>query len=237
LSQAEPEFDVLSDEYDALLRDPIRDRFTSGTSQFFHLRKRDLIRGYFRRRQIDARKLSYLDLGCGKGDLLTLLREDFAQASGCDPSPRMLDAGRLSAKGIPIRIQREDGEIPFETAQFDLVTAVCVYHHVPPLLRDHLTAEVGRVLKPGGIFAIIEHNPYNPVTRLIVRRTPVDAGAILLSSAETRGLLQRWKFAIDDELYFLFFPERIYGRAGQLESALRWLPLGGQYAVFGKSEG
>src|ERR1700691_3780698 len=166
LSQVEPEFDLLSDEYDELLRDPIRDRFTSGAAEFFHLRKRDLIRDYFRRRQMDSRRLNYLDLGCGKGELLAVLRDDFAHVSGCDPSPRMLEAGRLSAEGIPIRIQREDGEIPFDNAQFDFVTAVCVYHHVPPPLRDRLTAEVRRVLKPGGIFAIVEHNPYNPVTRL-----------------------------------------------------------------------
>ena len=134
-----------------------------------------------------------------------------------------------------MRVQPGEGKIPFDDAQFDFVTAVCVYHHVPPPLRDDLTAEVRRVLKPGGVFAIIEHNPYNPVTRLIVRRTPIDAGAILLRSAETRELLLRQKFAIDDQLYFLYLPETVYSKAGQLESALSRLPLGGQYAVFARS--
>jgi SAM-dependent methyltransferase len=235
LSQVEPEFDVLSDAYDELLRDPIRDRFMHGSGEFFHLRKRDLICSYFRRRGIDSRKLAYLDLGCGKGELLSLLRNEFAEVSGCDPSPRMLEAGQLSAQGIRVRTQHANGKLPFDDAEFDFVTAVCVYHHVPPPLRADLTAEVRRVLKPGGVFAIIEHNPYNPATRLIVSRTPVDASAILLRKAETRRLLLGRNFSIDDQLYFLYFPERIYTRAEPLESALGWLPLGGQYAVFAKA--
>ena len=235
MSPAKPEFDALSSKYDDLLRDPLRDRFSNGTSEFFHLRKRDLIREYFRHRGIDSGKLNYLDLGCGKGELLASLRNNFAQVSGCDPSQGMLDAGGLRQQGVQMRVQIAAATIPFETAQFDFVTAVCVYHHVPPPLRNALTAEVRRVLKPGGIFAIIEHNPYNPLTRLIVKRTPVDAGAVLLSSAESRQLLRDQKFDIDDRCYFLYLPERLYGKARHFEAALRWLPLGGQYAVFARA--
>lgn len=124
MSQVEPEFNVLSGAHEELLRNPIRDGFTNGTSEFFQLRKRDLIREYFRRRQIDSRKLTYLDLGCGKGELLGLLRNDFAQASGCDPSPGMLAAGRLNLEGVQMRVQPVDGRIPYDTARFDFVTAV-----------------------------------------------------------------------------------------------------------------
>jgi SAM-dependent methyltransferase len=231
-----PEFDALSGAYEELLRDPIRDRFAAGTPEFFHLRKRDLIRAYLRSRRIDSRRLAWLDIGCGKGELLTLLREDFAAVAGCDPSAGMLEAGGLRAAGIETRLQREGERIPWDDARFDVVTAVCVYHHVPPAMRDQLTAEVRRVLKPGGLFCIIEHNPWNPATRLIVSRTPVDADAILLRSAETRSLLRRGGFRVDGQEYFLYFPEGIYRKAGKLESALRHVPLGGQYAVFGRAE-
>jgi len=88
------------------------------------------------------------------------------------------------------------------------------------------------VLRPGGWFAVIEHNPYNPVTRLIVSRTPVDAGAILLRPSETRRLLRDSGFRIDAQQYFLYCPERPYRQFGGLESVLRAIPLGGQYAVF-----
>ncbi len=226
-----PEFDQYSASYQELLRDPIRDRFGGETSAFFHYRKRDLIRAYFAQRSVAMRPLSYLDLGCGKGELLSLLRNDFGRVAGCDPSAKMLN----DAEGIETRVQHDSGEIPFADAEFDFVTAVCVYHHVPAAARAALTREVARVLKPEGVFAIIEHNPYNPATRLIVSRTPVDSDAILLPRRETKELLQQAGFGLDVWRYFLYFPEAIYRRTG--DAVERWLgklPLGGQYAIFAR---
>lgn len=225
------EFDQFSQWYDDLLQDPIRNRFTGGCSEFFHIRKRDLVRDYFKTRRMDSRQLSYLDLGCGKGELATLLLKDFADVSGCDPSAGMLKA----SQGISTRVQEDPGKIPFESERFDFVTAVCVYHHVPVGARLNLTKEVQRVLKPGGTFCIIEHNPNNPITRLIVSRTPVDADAVLLRASETRRLLEGAGFKVEKPRFFLYLPERLYGLVGILERALARLPIGGQYAVFGRA--
>jgi SAM-dependent methyltransferase len=233
MDQNRAEFDNLSASYEELLADPIRDKFTGANSEFFHVRKRDLIRSYFKRHGIDSRNLRYLDVGCGKGELLQLLREDFQQVSGCDPSSGMLEAGKLAASGIATRVQSDPGKLPFEPEGFDFVTAVCVYHHIPPPQRAGMTAEILRVLKPGGVFAMIEHNPYNPATRLIVSRTPVDADAILLTSGETRKLMKQVELRIEETEYFLYLPEKLYHLAGPVESIFKCVPLGGQYAVFG----
>ena len=147
----------------------------------------------------------------------------------------MLEASDLKAKGIETRLQDDPGKIPFDTASFDLVTAVCIFHHVPLSARAALLKEAHRVLKPGGNMVIIEHNPYNPVTQAIVSRTPVDADAILLRSSETRRLLRETGYAIDDQRYILYVPESLYRRFGWIESMLVKVPLGGQYAVFGRS--
>lgn len=224
------EFDRYSGSYEDLLKDPIRDSF-AGSSAFFHIRKRDLIRDYFQQQQRDTHQLRYLDVGCGKGELLSLLGRDFAYAAGCDPSSGMLE----SAHESEVRLQDHPARIPFEDAQFDFVTAVCVYHHVPPAQRPALTSEVRRVLRPGGIFAIVEHNPWNPATRLIVSRTPVDADAILLPHSETRLLLEDNGFSIDSTSYFLYLPQKLYYRAAVIERLLHRVPLGGQYAIFGRS--
>lgn len=226
----QPEFDNYSASYEELLRDPIRDRF-AGNSAFFHLRKRDLVRRYLRDSDIDAKRLSYLDVGCGKGELLSLLAGDFARAAGCDPSAGML----RSALGVEVRVQQDPARIPFDDAEFDFITAVCVYHHVQPALRASLTQEIKRLLRPGGVFAIVEHNPWNPATRVIVSRTPVDADAILLRASEARSLMRGAGFAIRRETYFLYLPEKLYGAVGAVENLLTRLPFGGQYAVFGQS--
>jgi SAM-dependent methyltransferase len=232
----QPEFDSFSASYDSLLKDPLRDTFTGG-SDFFYARKRDLIREYFSRAGKDTSQLRYLDVGCGKGDLISMLAGDFAGVAGCDPSSAMLESGNVLNRGLNARVQPDPARIPFNDKQFDFVTAVCVYHHVPPARRAALTAEVRRVLRPDGVFAIIEHNPYNPVTRLIVGRTPVDADAILLRAGQAQSLLAGAGFAIDRKQYFLYLPEKFYRLAAMVESVLRRVPLGGQYAVFGKLTG
>jgi SAM-dependent methyltransferase len=223
-------FDQLSPSYEDLLHDPIRDRFTGNEPGFFHRRKADLIRQFFRRRFVHTSDLCYLDVGCGKGELLGLLQPDFKQVAGCDVSAAML--GQVT--GIETRVQQYPLQIPFGDAAFDLMTAVCVYHHVPIADRPALTVEIGRVLRPGGIFCMIEHNPFNPVTRLIVSRTPVDNGAILLPASEARSLAAGAGFAPLERDYFLYLPQAIYRYLGRMEAALAKVPLGGQYAVFGR---
>jgi SAM-dependent methyltransferase len=231
-----PEFDRYAQSYEDLVHDPIRDRFSGGGSEFFHVRKRDLIRDYFDRCSQDTRSLSYLDVGCGQGELLKLLRDDFGKVCGCDPSNGMISTGELKAQGIDARLQPENGPIPFDDNQFDFITTVCVYHHVPPEHRQSLTAEVCRVLKPGGVFAIIEHNPYNPITKLLVSRIPVDADAILLRPIESRHLLERQGLVIESQEYFLYLPQSLYRHVSFLETALSSMPLGGQYAIFARSK-
>ena len=137
-----PRFDDLSSSYEELLSDPIRDRFTGQESMFFHRRKADLIRRFFGRRNMATTGLGYLDVGCGKGELLGLLQSDFKRSAGCDVSAGMM----RQISGIDVRVQPDPLRIPFGDAEFDLVTAVCVYHHVPPADRRTLTQEIERVL-------------------------------------------------------------------------------------------
>jgi ubiquinone/menaquinone biosynthesis C-methylase UbiE len=225
-------FDRLSSSYEELLRDPIRDRFTGQESIFFHRRKADLIRRFFKRRNRATSGLRYLDVGCGKGELLQLLQSTFQQAAGCDVSAGMMHGVMQKIAGIEARVQPDALHIPFGDAEFDLVTAVCVYHHVPPTDRPALTKEIRRVLRPGGIFCMIEHNPLNPVTQLIVSRTPVDADAILVPAGEARQLATGAEMVPLERDYFLYFPQALYRYLGRLEAAFAKVPLGGQYALF-----
>jgi SAM-dependent methyltransferase len=228
-----PRFDDLSSSYEELLRDPIRDRFTGQESMFFHRRKADLIRRFFQRRSTATSGLRYLDVGCGKGELLGLLQPNFKHAAGCDVSEAMMRQVS-QVTGIETRVQNNPLQVPFGDAEFDLVTAVCVYHHVPPACRAALTAEIVRVLRPGGIFCMIEHNPFNPITRLIVSRTPVDADAILLPASEARRLAAGAGLAPLERDFFLYLPQAVYGYLGRAEAMLAKVPLGGQYALFSK---
>ena len=150
------------------------------------------------------------------------------RVAGCDLTQEMLKAtGDLEG-----RLQMAPIELPFESETFDLVTAVCVYHHVGLSDRDALTWDAFRVLRPGGVLCVIEHNPINPVTRRIVQRTPVDANANLLPHSEARRLVGSAGFSCLDTRFFLYLPEIAFRRMCWLEAFLKHVPLGGQYALF-----
>jgi SAM-dependent methyltransferase len=224
------EFDQYAAGYRALLRDPIRERFAPG-SAFFAERKWMLLSAFLKRRGIRMESAGWLDVGCGQGELLRLGKPFFAAVAGCDLSREMLAA----APDLNVSLQESPDRLPYQSGQFDLVTAVCVYHHVASdEMRHRLSGEIRRVLKPRGIFCVMEHNPFNPATRLIVRRTPVDADAHLLTAGESRALLAGSGFRVLEREFFLYLPERMYRAAPFVESWLRKVPLGGQYAVFGE---
>ncbi|MBI4874850.1 MAG: class I SAM-dependent methyltransferase [Acidobacteria bacterium] len=224
------EFDSIAGVYDDLLRDPLRDRF-AGPGQFFHLRKWLLLREFLLRRGIDPRSRRLLDAGCGRGEFLRLAAGDFAAVAGCDPSREMLK----HSAGLNLTLQGDALRIPFDDQSFDVATVICVLHHVAPADRASLLGEVRRVLRPGGLACVFEHNPYNPGTRIIVGRTPVDRDARLLTAASARDLLAGAGFRVIESRYYLYLPAPLYRRAPALERWLGWLPLGGQYAVLAEA--
>jgi len=223
------EFDRLATDYDERLKDPVREYFAPD-SEFFVRRKIDVLLAFARGLGVDTRRQTWLDVGCGKGQLLRAGQPHFAAVQGCDVSTAMIDG----ARDLHVVAQTGPDRIPFADRSVDWVTAVCVYHHVEPCDRGRLTAEIRRVLKPGGIFAVVEHNPLNPAVQLIVRRTPVDEHAILLTAGRARRVLRDAGFDVLGTRNFLYVPQRLYRWAWIVERALERLPLGGQYAVFGR---
>ena len=226
------EFDRLAAEYEKLLEDPLRDYFAPG-SGFFVTRKLDMLLGFAKARGLDTSKRTWLDVGCGKGQLLRAGRPHFARVVGCDVSSTMFEGSR----DLDVTEQIDPDQLPFEDASVDWVTAVCVYHHVDRAARSRLTVEIQRVLKPAGVFALIEHNPVNPVVQVIVRRTPVDEHAILLTARSARRLMTDAGLETVDTRYFLYLPQWLYRRGRLLEKSFEKVPLGGQYAAFGIKPG
>jgi SAM-dependent methyltransferase len=223
------EFDRLAREYDALLKDPLRDRFAP-SAEFFVARKLDVLLAFARDARLDTRAATWLDVGCGQGQLLRAGRAHFARAIGCDVSAGMMAA----IADLDVVLQTDARRLPLPDASVDWVTAVCVFHHVAPEDRATLTSEIRRVLRPGGVFAIVEHNPLNPVVQVIVRRTPIDAHAILLTAVRARRLMRESGFEIAATRYFLYVPQQLYRTVRFVERLLARAPLGGQYVVFGR---
>lgn len=231
-TKSSPEFDQYASSYTNLLEDPLRKQFAAD-SLHFHRRKWILLKRLLQRANRSISDQRWLDVGCGRGELLDLAGHHFAQAMGCDPSEEMISQSDSSLR----RHQPSLSQLPFEDASVDFVTAVCVYHHVHGAARASLSREIWRVLAPGGLFCIIEHNPLNPLTRAIVRRCPVDVDAELLTAAEARTIVTSAGFVNPAVDYFLYFPEKLFNQIGRTETMLRNVPLGGQYALISSKPG
>ena len=135
-----------------------------------------------------------LDVGCGGG---RTIRKMAAMASegkvfGIDYSPASIEVARKTNSGeiAKGRVDVREGtasQLPFPDGTFDLATAVETHYYWPRLRED--VAEVRRVLKPGGRFAIIAETykgsrldaVFEPAMRML--------GAAYLTADEHRDLL------------------------------------------------
>lgn len=173
-----------------------------------------------------------LDFGSGIGNALQPLREAFpaAHLTCLDVSERSLDICRSKAQG-QVDFQVYDGEnIPFPDDSFDVVFTACVFHHIPHRQHGHLLSEIRRIVSPNGHFMLFEHNPWNPLTRLAVKRCPFDENAELISAPAMRRRFQKAGFANSDIQYRLFMPSFL-GSLRHYEKFLDGLPLGAQYSI------
>ena len=176
-----------------------------------------------------------LDLASGTGDFSALVGRRYpgARAVAVDLTERMLRLARQ--RGVERSVCGDAGALPFADGSFDFVTSVCVLHHVHGEDRPLLVEEIRRVMSPMGLCCIIEHNPWNPVTQMIVKRCPVDADAELITARETSRLLRSSGLMLLRSDYFLYLPESLFHVFGAVERVFSRLPLGGQYAVLGQA--
>lgn len=98
-----------------------------------------------------------LDLGCGDGHMIALLRQGWpdAEVIGLDLSPALLEEARRRFKGDQrVAIEAHDLMQPFPglLGQFDLVVSALAIHHLPDRRKAELFGEVFELLGPGGVF-------------------------------------------------------------------------------------
>jgi SAM-dependent methyltransferase len=170
-----------------------------------------------------------LDFGCGTGATTRLLLElpEAVHVLGTDVSRGQLSIARRDYASEQVEFVPL-GEPPQEC--IDLVYCNGVFHHIPPNERLKAAEYVWRALRPGGLFALWENNPWNPGTRLVMRRIVFDRDAITLSAPKTRRLVRASGFEILRTDFLFVFP-RFLARLRRLEPLLSTLPLGAQYLV------
>ncbi len=129
-----------------------------------------------------------LDVATGTGDLaLASLRLDPEKVTGVDIAKGMIEIGRkkIEARGEQDRLNLVEGDsenLPFSTGEFDAVmVAFGVRNFEDP--QKGLN-EMGRVLKPGGVVAILEftmpvHFPIRPMYCFYFKRVLPLVGKVI----------------------------------------------------------
>lgn len=108
------------------------------------------------------RGMRVLDLGCGTalfGIAVAELIEDGLEIHGVDLSEKQLEHGRRKTRDSSSRFyfrRCSMHELPYDDCAFDAAITSLALHAVPPEVRQGAIRETGRVLKPGGIFGLVD---------------------------------------------------------------------------------
>lgn len=174
-------------------------------------------------------KYAILDYGCGDGLMTFFAKKYFPNSAlyGIDPSSKSIEDAAEQFKDITFEVL-QNNTMPYQNASMDFVFAAGVFHHIPFDEHAQCVKEILRVLKPGGTFILFELNPFNPLTVLTFKRSPVDQNATMVFPRYGRRLVKA--FGKITTKYYCFFPA-FAKKLRIFEPFMTKIPFGALYAV------
>ena len=225
-------FDEFAGDYESALQQGLS---VSGESKDYFAENRIL---WVKRRltELGESPKSVMDFGCGTGSSTPFLLNELGvgKVVGTDVSADSLAEARKAYDPARSEFATLDDYKP--DGSLDMAFCNGVFHHIPLSERAGAVDYVLRSIKPGGIFAFWENNPWNPGTRYVMSKIPFDHDAITLTPPEARKLLTDNGFTILRTDFLFIFPKSL-GFLRGLEPPLAGAPLGAQYLVLCRKPG
>ncbi|MFM2064978.1 MAG: hypothetical protein RLZZ507_4649 [Cyanobacteriota bacterium] len=104
-----------------------------------------------------------LDLCCGSGQATAFLGKLSQNVTGLDASPLSLQRAKNNVPNATY-VEAFAEDMPFADNSFDVVHTSAALHEMQPEQLRTIIQEVYRVLKPGGVFTLVDfHPPTNPL--------------------------------------------------------------------------
>jgi ubiquinone/menaquinone biosynthesis C-methylase UbiE len=155
-----------------------------------------------------------LDIGCGTGTFVVLLKRQFpaAQVVGLDPDPKALRRAQNKVARAAVLVQLDRGfsdQLPYESASFDRVFSSFMFHHLDEQDREETLKEVLRVLKPGGSFHLLDFTADEGANGFLHRfvqshaRLKDNTDERILQQIRHAGFTNAWKLKEDSMLFGL----------------------------------
>ena len=108
----------------------------------------------------DQRTFCYADIACGTGSFLAQVRRAFPRLPclAIDLSEAYLGEARrrIGRTSIVKPAVAKAEALPLTDGGLDLATCIFLFHELPPRIRRLVAAEIGRVVRPGGLFIFVE---------------------------------------------------------------------------------
>lgn len=156
------EFDQFADEYYNMHATNIA--ITGEQPEFFAEYKIRVLRQDLQ--TLDGPSRRILDFGSGTGNSIPFFHNHHpdAELTCADVSRRSLDVAKARFPSRMRELLIEHDALNVDDGSFDVAFSACVFHHIPHSEHQHWLSELRRVVRPGGMIAIFEHNPLNPLT-------------------------------------------------------------------------
>lgn len=225
-SFSKADFDEFSADYDVALAHGLS---VSGEGKDYFARGRVAwVAKCLRRMEKNPR--SVMDFGCGIGTAVPFIHEIVAPEFifGVDVSLKSLEVARQGNKSEGRTFLLFNEYKPEE--QIDLIFCNGVFHHIPVGDRVTKINYIYDSLRPGGLLAFWENNPWNPGTRYVMSRIPFDRDAVTLTPPEARRMLAAGGFEVLRTDFLFIFPRMLRWLRG-LETLVSRLPFGAQYQI------
>jgi len=170
-----------------------------------------------------------LEIGCGTGELASMILARAASVEGFDASPAMVQAAgeRIVSEGLEgkfaVRNMAVDGMDDLPEAAFDAVVSTLVFSELSDDERRFALKHAHRALRPGGLLVIADEVVPRTAGKKALHalaRAPVMAVTFLVSQGSTRpmadlaGEIRAAGFSVQEE-------ERSHGDAFALITAAR----------------
>jgi ubiquinone/menaquinone biosynthesis C-methylase UbiE len=175
---------------------------------------------------------SVLDVGCGAGGLLALLRRPSLRLAGADISPKMI-AEAEKRLGSSAELKVADSEkLPWKAGTFDLVVTTDSLHHWPHPLQAFF--EMRRVLKKGG-HVVVADVTAPPVLKQLgnwMAKFGKEGDVRVYSAAEVEVILREVGFVDIKREHISFMAVVVSARVGRwmvkdpFSYAARWDSIG-----------
>ncbi len=146
-----------------------------------------------------------LDLGCGNGRFVNIIKEKGGVYLGCDVSENLINIAKKNYPNESFQVT-EPLSLPFSDNHFDVTYSIAVLHHIPSKeFRLEFLQQAKRVLKKGGIFVLTAWKPKDKQERFLKIKFWLKKVFGLASGLDYGDVIEKWFGNNKGERYFHCF--------------------------------